>query len=37
MEGCNGDPVVSEEDVLSMEEVYRSRLLGVKRVSYQLT
>jgi len=31
VEGCNGDPVVSEEDVLSMEEVYRSRLLGVKR------
>lgn len=30
-DGSNGEPAMSEEDVLAMEEVYRFRLLGVKR------
>lgn len=31
-DGSSGEPAMSEEDVLAMEEVYRFRLLGVKRV-----
>lgn len=30
-DGGSGEPAMSEEDVLAMEEVYRFRLLGVKR------
>lgn len=30
-DGSSGEPAMSEEDVLAMEEVYRFRLLGVKR------
>jgi len=32
VDGSNGEPAMSEEDELAMEEVYRFRLLGVKRV-----
>lgn len=36
VDGSNGEPAMSEEDVLAMEEVYRFRLLGVKRVRIEI-
>lgn len=36
VDGSNGEPAMSEEDLLAMEEVYRFRLLGVKRVRIKM-
>lgn len=35
LEGNGGEPGMSEEEFLAMEEVFRTRLLSVKRVSVE--